>query len=426
MSVTIRGDNFEDLKKISSMYQEFLNTIHGVKDVKDDFEEGKSEIRVVVNEKTAAIAGISVFDVASTVRSYFEGTVATTIRKSDEEIDIRVKFPDNLRNNLESFKYVPIPNRMGNLIPLNLVAKFESGKGVSVINRHNWKRAITVTADLDEHVKGISSVSVNLMLGEKFADITTQYPGITVDYLGEFKDTQESMQNLVRSFIIAVIVIYFILVALFGSLLHPFVIISVIPMTLMGVIWTFYFHGIPFSFLGLMGVVGLAGVVVNDSIVFVDFIKKNRMKGMNSLEASIDTGGKRLRAVFLTTATTFLGLIPTAYGWGGFDPFLKPMAVAMSWGLLFGTLITLLGTPLIYNLFSDLRKLTMGREKDGADFMPPVISPDPEITRTVQDELRHCLEEELEDIFNRKIGPHLTSRIDSIIEKKLKEKKTRK
>ncbi len=426
VSVTIRGDNFDDLKKISSMYKEYLNSITGVKDVKDDFEEGKSEIRVVVNEKTAAIAGISVYDVASTVRSYFEGTVATTIRKSDEEIDIRVKFPDHLRNNLESFKYITIPNRMGNLIPLNRVAEFESGKGVSVINRHNWKRAITVTADLDEHEKGVSSVSVNLLLGEKFADIGTQYPGITVDYLGEFKDTQDSMQNLVRSFVIAVIVIYFILVALFSSLLHPFVIISVIPMTLMGVIWTFYFHGIPFSFLGLMGVVGLTGVVVNDSIVFVDFIKKNRTRGMNSLEASVDAGGKRLRAVFLTTITTFFGLIPTAYGLGGFDPFLKPMAVAMSWGLLFGTVITLLGTPLVYNLLSDLRRLVMGREKDGAEFLPPLISPDPEFTRSVKEELRHCLEGELDEIVTSKIEPALMSRIDSIIEKKLKEKKTKK
>ncbi len=426
VSVIIRGDNFVDLKKVSSMYQDYLNTITGVKDVKDDFEEGKSEIRVIVNEKTAAITGISVFDVASTVRSYFEGTVATTIRKSDEEIDIRVKFPDHLRNNLESFKYITIPNRMGNLIPLNRVAEFESGKGVSVINRHNWKRAITVTADIDEHVKGVSSVSVNLMLGEKFADISSLYPGITIDYLGEFKDTKDSMENIIRSFIIAVIVIYFILVALFSSLLHPFVIITVIPMTLMGVIWTFYFHGIPFSFLGLMGVVGLAGVVVNDSIVFVDFIKKNRTKGMNPLEASVDAGGKRLRAVFLTTITTFLGLIPTAYGWGGFDPFLKPMAVAMSWGLLFGTMITLLGTPLVYNLLSDLRRFTLGREKDGAEFLPPVISPDPEFTRSVKDELHHCLDEELEDILNKKIEPALSRRIDSIIEKKMKEKKTKK
>ncbi len=426
VNVTIRGDDFQVLRELSAMYQEYLNSLTGVKDVKDDYEEGKTEIRVVVDEKTAAIAGISVYDVASTVRSYFEGSVATTIRKSDEEIDIRVKFPDSLKNNIESLKYVKVPNRLGNLIPLSRVASFEKGKGISVINRQNWKRAITVTADIDEHAKGVSSVSVNMMLQEKFADLTSKYPDITLDYLGEFKDTQDSMENLIRSFIIAVIVIYFILVALFSSLIHPFVIISVIPMTLIGVVWTFYFHGIPFSFLGLMGVVGLAGVVVNDSIVFVDFIKNNRIKGMDPLEASVDAGGKRLRAVFLTTITTFLGLLPTAYGWGGFDPFLKPMAVSMSWGLLFGTFITLLGTPLVYNIFSDLRMLVMKREKSAVEFMPPHLAPDPEFKRSVHDEILHCLDEEADALLDKKIEEKLGNRLKALLKEELGKTKRKK
>lgn len=425
VSVTIRGDNYKDLIEISTMFQEYLNTLSGLKDVKDNYEEGKSEIRVVVDEKTAAIAGVSVFDVASTVRSYFAGSVATTIRKSDEEIDIRVKFPDTLRNNLESFKFVTVPNRLGNLIPLNRIASFEMGKGISVINRHNWKRAITVTAEIDEHVKGVSSVSVNMMLKEKFADLSSQRDDVLIDYLGEFKDTKDSVESLVRSFIIAVILIYFILVALFGSLLHPFVIISVIPMTLAGVIWTFYFHGIPFSFLGFMGVVGLAGVVVNDSIVLVDFIKSNRIKGMNALEASVDAGGKRLRAIFLTTITTFLGLIPTAYGLGGFDPFLKPMAVAMAWGLLFGTLITLLGTPIIYNIFSDLRMLIMKKEKFDTEMMQPHPGLDLDSGKSVREEVRHFFNEEADAIIYKKIDDTLSSRIKTLLNKEL-EKKARK
>ncbi len=362
VKVAIKGNDFKELKAVSGEIKDYLHGIKGLKDIKDNFEEGKREIRVIVDEKIAAIAGVKVIDVASTLRSYFEGTVATKIKRSDEEIDIRVKFPDNLRNNLKSLSFVKVPNRRGNLIPLGRIAKFVEGRGISVIHRQSWKRSIIVSADIDENEKGLSSVSVNKMLQRKFADIDEKYPGVILDYLGEFKDTKDSMVNLARSLVIAVLVIYLILVALFGSLLQPLVIVSVIPMTIVGVIWAFYFHGMPFSFLGLLGIVGLTGVVVNDSIVLVDFIRRNRAFKMGTLEASVDAGVKRLRPVYLTTVTTFFGLIPTAYGLGGFDPFLKPMAVAMSWGLLFGTFITLFGTPLIYNILSDMRKFVMRRE----------------------------------------------------------------
>jgi len=362
VSVAVKGDDFRTLKSIAEELKNYLKGIKGLKDIKDNFEEGKREIRVIVDEKTAAIAGIRVVDVATTIRSYFEGTVATKIKKSDEEIDIRVKFPDTLRNNLRSLRFVKVPNKLGNLVPLHRIAKFNEDRGISVINRQSWKRSIIVTADIDDNAKGISSVSVNRMLQEKFNNIDEKYPGVILDYLGEFKDTEDSIKNLVRSFIMALLVIYLILVALFGSLLQPLVIVSVIPMTIIGVIWTFYFHGMPFSFLGVMGIVGLAGVVVNDSIVLVDFIRRNRAGKMTAVEACLDAGAKRLRPVYLTTVTTFFGLIPTAYGIGGYDPFLKPMAVSMSWGLLFGTFITLFGTPLIYLLFSDLRRFVTRKD----------------------------------------------------------------
>ncbi len=393
VSVAIKGDDFSVLKEIAGEYKTYLKGIKGLKDIKDNFEEGKREIRVIVDEKIAAIAGIRVYDVASTLRSYFEGTVATKIKRSDEEIDIRVKYPDSLRNNLKSLKYIRVPNKLGNLVPLSKIASFREGRGISVINRQSWKRSIVVTAEIDEKAKGISSVAVNTMLQKKFAKIEEKHPGIIVDYLGEFKDTKDSMNNLIRSFIIALLVIYLILVAIFGSLLQPVVIVSVIPMTVIGVIWTFYLHGMPFSFLGVMGIVGLAGVVVNDSIVLVDFIRRNRALKMSTMEASIDAGVKRLRPVYLTTVTTFFGLIPTAYGIGGYDPFLKPMAVSMSWGLLFGTFITLFGTPLIYGLLSDLRRIVTRRQDStsklrvGEEETLDTLSNDDDLRRIVREEI---------------------------------------
>ena len=140
-----------------------------------------------------------------------------------------------------------------------------------------------------------------------------------------------------------------------------------------------------------MGVVGLAGVVVNDSIVLVDFIKRNRALGMSAFDASVDAGLKRLRPVYLTTITTFFGLIPTAYGIGGYDPFLKPMAVSLSWGLLFGTFITLLGTPLVYNVFTDLRRIITRREQSAEVFQDHDSAAVRGMKQTLHDEMKFII-----------------------------------
>ncbi|MDY6968565.1 MAG: efflux RND transporter permease subunit [Spirochaetota bacterium] len=357
VSVSIKGDDFNILNKIADEYKEYLSKISGIKDIKDNFEKDKEELRIYVNAKTAALTGISVYDVASTVRSCYEGIVATSIKKSNEEIDIRVIFPKSLRNDIKSVKKIKIANQKGNLIPLSSIAKFERDRGIALISRKDWRRSVTVTADIDEHAKDVTSVYINRLLKKNFSDINKRYSGYTVSYEGEFKDTEESFENLGRSFIIAAMLIYIIMVALFRSLIHPIIIIGVIPLTFVGVIWTFFFHGMPLSFLSVMGVVGLAGVVVNDSIIYVDFINKGIAKGLSAFESSIEAGKNRLRPIFLTTITTFFGLIPTAYGIGGNDPFLKPMALSMSWGLVFGTMVTLFITPTLYNVFNDAKRL---------------------------------------------------------------------
>ncbi len=417
VSVAIKGDDFAVMKKISAEYIGYLKTIKGLKDIQDDSEEVKAELRVIVNEKTAAMTGITVFDVASTVRSCFEGAVATKIKKTDEEIDIRVIFPENLRKNLDSVKKINIANRMGNLIPLSAVARFEPNQGISVIKRKDWRRVVNVTAEIDEDARGVTSVAVNNILTKKFDHIEERYPGYTVSYEGEFKDTGESMSSLAKSFLVAALVIYIILVSIFRSLAHPLIIMGVVPLTLIAVIWIFFFHGRPLSFLGIMGVVGLTGVVVNDSIVMVDFIKKARSEGHSPYEASLLAGETRLRPIFLTSVTTFFGLIPTAYGIGGYDPFLVPMALSLSWGLAFGTLITLFGTPVLYNIFADVRKFLFHKtgEQLRTEFPPSTIEEiETEIEETVREdvicEVRERMSDEIRKTVKEEIQKELQSR----------------
>jgi multidrug efflux pump subunit AcrB len=396
ISISIKGEEFANLKSIAGEYKKYLSTIKGLKDVKDDFEEVKDELRVVVDEKLAAYTGITVWDVATTIRSCFEGTIATEIKKSDEEIDIRVIFPKKLRENLESVKHVKVANRMGQLVPLSRVARFTPDEGISVIKRKDWRRVINVTAEIDERAKGVSSVEVNRDVQAKFAGIEERLAGITVGYEGEFKDTSESISNLLKSFVVAAIVIYIILVAIFRSVAHPLIIMNVIPLSLVGVIWTFYLHGLPVSFLALMGVVGLAGVVVNDSIVMVDFIKVSRNRGLSPVDATLEAGVTRLRPIFLTTITTFFGLVPTAYGIGGYDPFLVPMALSLSWGLAFGTLITLFATPILYNIFSDIRRTLLHKDREllRPEFPPTSIQ---EIEHEIEETVRKDLKDEIYD-----------------------------
>lgn len=350
VSVTIKGEDIPVLQKIASRYKEHLGTIAGLKDIKDNYEDTKKELRIRVKPEIAARAGVSVLDVAQTVRSCFEGAVATKIRKTEEEITIRVILPESKRENLNSLLGIKVSNRAGNLIPLGNVAYFERAEGVTAITRKDWRRNITVSADIDPSAKGVSSVSVNTALQKKFTGIESEYPGYEVSYEGEFKDTQESFQQLLRSFLIAIMVIYIILVAIFKNMTQPLIVMSVIPLSFIGLIWSFWGHGLPISFLGLMGIVGLSGVIVNDSIVYVDFINKERERGHSLRESILNAGFNRVRAIMLTTITTVFGLLPTAYGIGGFDPFIKPMAIAMSWGLIFGVGITLFVTPVTYNI----------------------------------------------------------------------------
>ncbi len=423
VNVTIKGDDFATLKKVAQEYKDYLKKIPGLKDIEDNFEEGKKELKIIVNEKLASIAGISVFDVASTVRSSLKGTVATKIKKTDEEINIRVIFPERLRSNLKdineikrNFKLIKISNRIGNLIPLSRIARFEESTSLSVISRRDRKRSVRVTANIDEKAKKLSSVYINSLLSRDFKNIDKRYPGILVDYLGEFKDTKESMINLFKSFIIAFLLIYVILVALFRSLMHPVIIMSVIPLAFVGVVWVFYIHGLPLSFLAIMGVVGLTGVVVNDSIVFVDFIKKGRAEGLTPFDATVRAGGHRLRAIFLTTITTFLGLVPTAYGIGGLDPFLVPMATSMAWGIIFGTLITLFATPMLYMIFTDLRKFVYKSVKSAESFAAASYEEKDEIEsmkKKLEEEIKHDIEEEIKKDISKQIKEELTSEIKS-------------
>ncbi|NQT06942.1 MAG: efflux RND transporter permease subunit [Candidatus Omnitrophica bacterium] len=354
VAVMIRGEHFPILEEIAEKFKAFLGTIKGVSDINDDYEIGKEEIMVVVDEDAAASAYLGVGDIARSVRNAFEGGVATSIKreKAAEEIDVLVRFPKSERSNFTAFDKILIPNKFDNLIPLNRVARLENKSGISSISHLDGKKVVTVKADVDSGI--IKSGKVNSMAMNEFKDIERDYPGYTVKYGGEQEETMKSMNSLIKAFVLAFFLIFMILSTNFKSLIQPLVVMVAIPFGIIGVVIMFMLHGEAFSFLAIIGIVGLSGVVVNDSIVLVEFINRLREGGMDRRHSIIEAGQMRLRPVILTTITTVVGLTPVAYGIGGSDPILIPMALAMCWGLAFATILTLIVIPCIYAIIDDL------------------------------------------------------------------------
>ena len=353
VEIHVRGDDIPTLEKLSDDVKNYLGTIRGVSEIKDGFEPGKDELNLVIDESSTSRAGLTIGDVALAVRAAIDGQIATTIRKSDEEIDIRVLFPDTSRYNPDILNKIMIPNDKGNLIPLYSVTKFDKRPGVLGINHLDRQRIITVTAEVDQ--KHATSISVTEAVQKHFRDIFRNYHGYSLKFGGEWEKTMQSFRDFGFAMIIACMFIFLLLTFEFQSIIQPIIIMFAIPYGLVGVTFAFLAHNEPKSFLAIFGVVGLSGVVVNSSIVLIDFINKRKSEGASIDDAITEAVHIRLRPIFLTTVTTVLGVLPVAYGIMGSDPFLKPIALAIGWGLPIATIGTLLITPCFYKIIDDLR-----------------------------------------------------------------------
>ncbi|MFH1768651.1 MAG: efflux RND transporter permease subunit, partial [Candidatus Omnitrophota bacterium] len=360
IAVSVRGEDFKVLEEISVKISALLNKIDGVSDITSDYELGRREIRVRIDEKAASRVYLSAQDIASSIRYAFRGGVATAIKptKAEEEIDVLVRFPVKWRDQKETFNKILIPNRLGNLISLNKVARLEETDSPARVRHLDGKRVVSVRAEVDN--KKVTSLKANQILEEKLKNISREYPGYTVKYGGEQEENVRSTESFLKAFGLAFFLIFMILAASFNSLIQPVIVMMAIPFGLIGVIWAFVFHGQVLSFFMMMGVVGLTGIVVNDSIVLVEFINNLRRRGANRRDSILEAANLRLRPVLLTTITTALGLTPTAYGIGGGDPFLKPMALTIVWGIVCATALTLILIPCLYAIIDDITLVISG------------------------------------------------------------------
>ncbi|MGB3056856.1 MAG: efflux RND transporter permease subunit, partial [Candidatus Omnitrophota bacterium] len=355
VEIKIRGEDFDVLDKIAKEMMDYLKTIDGTTDVTWDHKPGKEEIRVKVDHTKATMAGLTIGQIARTIRGVFQGNIATKIKpiKAEEETDVTVRFDEAKECcRLEIFDDIFVSNKFGNLIPLKKIATIEKVPGTTTIHHLDGKRVVTVSSNVD--TDKATPLKVNGMVAKKFKDLPDRYIGYSFKFGGEQEETIESLKSLGKAFFFAFLFIYLLLASFFKSLIQPFIVMLAIPFGLIGVIFAFLIHGMPFSFMALMGVVGLNGVVVNDAIVLVDFINKLRASGHSRAVSIVKAGQMRIRPVILTTVTTAGGLTTVAYGIGGKDPFLVPMAMSLCWGLVFATALTLVVIPCIYSIIDEL------------------------------------------------------------------------
>lgn len=353
VAIRLKGDDFDVLKTKADAVIGLLHKIPGTSDVTTDYEAGKREKRLVIDPARVAQAGLTLTDVARSVRYAYEGGAVTTVKMGDEDHDVLVKFPESLRYEPDSLAQVKISNRLGNLIPLSEVTGFEEGEGIEAIRHFNNKRVVTVTAGIDERVT--TPVQVNRAVQEALSREKID-PSVLVDFGGEMEDTTDSLHSFFRAFFLALLLTFIIVAWALSSLGAPFVVLTTVIMGLMGVVIGFAITGEPLSFLALMGVVGMSGIVVDVAILIVDFVHKLDKEGLDPIEAVIEGTKLRIRPIFLTTLTTVLGIIPASIGLGGNDPFIQPMARALNWGIGIGAIMTLIFLPAFLAIARDLKK----------------------------------------------------------------------
>ena len=343
-------------KALAEQVEAFLGSIQGVKDITRDDKLGKEQIEIQINHDRLSELGLTVAGVAQNLRLAYDGEVVTSVRYGDEDVDFRVILEEQARTSTRALKKLLIPNREGRLIPLHQVAGLVTGPGPSNVYHYDGERAVALMADI---VKGETTPLLATQRILDHFDLDRDWPGMRFVIGGEAKETQASMVSLFIAFAVAAVCIYFALILLFNSLIQPLLVMSVVPFGMIGVIAAFALHGQPLGFVAMLGIIGLIGVLVNDSLILVTFVNKlQREKPYDNFRLLVAEGSAmRLRPILITSLTTIAGLLPIAYGIGGSDPYMAPMALAMGYGILLATPLTLIFLPCLLMIQYDLNQM---------------------------------------------------------------------
>ncbi len=377
IDVQLTGSRVEVLRAAADELQEEIRQYPGVFDLSDSFRGGKQEIKLQVRPQAETL-GVTHLNLARQVRQAFYGEEAQRIQRGRDDVKVMVRYPQEQRRSLGDLEDMRIRIPGGAEVPFSTVANAEYGRSYASIRRVNRHRAINVTAKVDA-TKGNANEIIASLEETVLPDVLSRYPGVRYSFEGQQREQLQTVDSLLGGFILTVMMIYALLAVPLKSYVQPLIIMSAIPFGVVGAVWGHSLMGIEnFTMLSLMGVVALAGVVVNDSLVLVDYVNRSRRSGMEFFEAVRNSGASRFRPILLTSLTTFVGLLPLIHEKSLNAQFLLPMAVSLAYGVLFSTFVTLLLVPAEYLIIEDLKHLgsrLLGTGRHDEFLEEPVVPP---------------------------------------------------
>jgi multidrug efflux pump subunit AcrB len=350
----LAGDDLDQLSAAANDLKEVLGQFDGVYDIEDTFGAGNDEI-ILETKPLATAMGITLSDLANQVRYAFYGAEAQRIQRGDEEVRVMVRYPIDERQSVGNLEDMKLRTTDGSLIPFTELADIRFAKGYNTITRIDRERSVRVRARVDkERVEPFEVVQQ--VRQQHVQAVLDNYPTVSFQLEGASQDEAEATNSLAIGFVLALFAIYALMAVPLKSYSQPLIIMSVIPFGMIGAVIGHWVIGMPISILSLFGIIALAGVVVNDSLVMVDYVNQARKTGVKLRQAVQDAGAARFRAIILTSLTTFFGLLPIVLEKSLQAKMVIPMAISLAFGILFATVITLLLIPCLYLILDDTKR----------------------------------------------------------------------
>jgi multidrug efflux pump subunit AcrB len=361
INVELTGPSVAALRDMADRIKEQLRGYAGVYDIADSFRAGQQELRLTVTPEAEAL-GIDQAALARQVRQGFYGDEAQRIQRGRDEVKVMVRYPEHERRSLGDVEAMRIRLPGGVEAPLGAVATADMQRGDATIQRSDRRRSINVTADVDEALADPNEILADLEAG-LLPRLMADHPGSAFSFEGEQREQSDTVAGLIRGFVMALLLIYGLLAIPFGSYAQPAIVMSAVPFGIAGAVWGHLLMGMNITVMSLFGVVALTGVLVNDSLVLVDYVNRLRTEGHSLAEAVRQAGPARFRAILLTSLTTFAGLTPLLLERSLQAQFLVPMAVSLGFGVMFSTFITLILVPCLTVILDDVQRRRRSRRR---------------------------------------------------------------
>jgi multidrug efflux pump subunit AcrB len=352
IDVQLSGNSQVTLQEIANQIKTQLATYPTVFEIADSLSDGKEELQIELTQQGKAL-GLTRVNVSNQVRNAFFGSQVQRIQRGRDDVRVMVRLPISERRSLSDLQNILIQTPSDGSVPLSHVATLIPGKSPSQITRIDRFRTVSVTADVEKLNTNMTVLQAEL--AEFVQQLVNQYPGVTWKMEGEAREQRESFSSLAVGLLMVFFAIYLLLAIPFKSYIQPIIVMSVIPFSMIGAVMGHWLMGMELTIMSILGMLALVGVVVNDSLVLVDFINKKRLEGGTLMDAVMIAGASRFRPIMLTSLTTFFGLMPLLFEKSTQAQFLIPMAVSLGFGILFATFITLILVPINYMLVEKLK-----------------------------------------------------------------------